>query len=282
MMIDLYCSDTGCKKAICLDCIDAHRGHVLCKLSKVTDEMEGILREKVKELGAHDIAITAGISKVKQAKAACDKSTAACLVAISAAADAQRAEVIGAPAPIPVPRDALQGSFERFMQDTLTPPPLAALGQREHAAIATNEATLMWQTAEVQHPTTLSGQDIDLSLAQMGVSVLKTTSDDALRCHDVSNRYIKITRVLEQIAQLPVESWPLEPKTCGETTFLRASAEEQAADVTALGQLRDEDLHRAAVAVAIFCSARLCIRLRSFLLSAPDVVTFYSFFFLYI
>ena len=117
----------------------------------------------------------------------------------------------------------------------------------------------MRQTAEVQHPTTLSGQDIDLSLAQMGVSVLKTTSDEALRCHDVSNRYMKITRVLEQIAQLPVESWPLEPKTCGETTFLRASADEQAADVTALGQLRDEDLHRAVVAVAIIISPQSCL-----------------------
>ena len=87
--------------------------------------MAGTLREKVKELGAHDIAITAGISKVKQAKAACDKSTAACLVAISAAADAQRAEVVGAPAPLPVPRDALQGSLERFTQDTLTHLPLS-------------------------------------------------------------------------------------------------------------------------------------------------------------
>ena len=119
----------------------------------------------------------------------------------------------------------------------------------------------MRKAAEVQHPTTLSGQDIDLSLAQMGVSVLKTTSDEALRCHDVSNRYMKITRVLEQIAQLPVESWTLEPKTCGETTFLRATAEEQAADVTALGQLRDEDVYRAVVAVTIIISTHVCIRL---------------------
>ena len=116
----------------------------------------------------------------------------------------------------------------------------------------------MRQVAEVQHPTTLSEQDIDLSLAQMGVSAVKTTSDAALSCHDVSNRFVKITHALEQVAQLPVASWPLEPKTCGETTFLRASAEEQAADVTALGQLRDEDAHRA---VAIIISPHVCIRL---------------------
>ena len=157
------------------------------------------------------------------------------------------------------PYPVLPCSLERSMQDTLTHTPLAARGQREHAAIATNEAMLMRQAAEVLHPTTLSGQDIDLSLAQMGVSVLKTSSDEALSCHDVSNRYMKITRVLEQIAQLTAESWPLEPKTCGETTFLRASAAEQAADVTALGQLRDEDVHRAIVAVAIIISPHVCI-----------------------
>ena len=79
----------------------------------------------------------------------------------------------------------------------------------------------MRQVAEVQHPTTLSGQDIDLSLAQMGVSAVKTTSDAALSCHDVSNRFVKITHALVQIDQLPVASWLIEPKTCGETTFLR-------------------------------------------------------------
>ena len=119
----------------------------------------------------------------------------------------------------------------------------------------------MRQVAEVKHPTTLSGQDIDLSLAQMGVSAMKMTSDEALSCHDASNRFVKITHALVQIAQLPVASWPLEPKTCGETTFLRASAEEQAADVTTLGQLRDEDLHRAVIAVAIVILPHVCIRL---------------------
>ena len=110
MVPDLYCSDDGCKKAICLDCIDAHRCHALCKLSKVTDEMAGTLREKVKELSAHDAAITAGIGKVKQAKAACDKSTAACFVGINNAAQAQHAEVSGALTPLAVPRNPLQSS----------------------------------------------------------------------------------------------------------------------------------------------------------------------------
>ena len=72
----------------------------------------------------------------------------------------------------------------------------------------------------------LSGQDIDVSLAQMGVSAVKTTSDATLSCHDVSNRFVKITHALVQIDQLPVASWLIEPKTCGETTFLRTYAEE--------------------------------------------------------
>ena len=103
----------------------------------------------------------------------------------------------------------------------------------------------MRQAAEVKHPTTLSVQDNELSLAQMDVSEVKTTSEAALSCYDVSNRFVKITHALKKVAQLPAASWPLEPKTCGETTFLRASAEEQVDDVTALGQLRDEDTHRA-------------------------------------
>ena len=96
-VLDLYCADDGCKKVICVDCIGAHSCHALCKLSEVTDKLAGTLREKVKELGTHDITITAGIEKVKRAKAACDMSTSACFVGISAAAQAQHMEVAGAP-----------------------------------------------------------------------------------------------------------------------------------------------------------------------------------------
>ena len=107
----MYCSDDGCKKAICLDCIGAHSCHALCKLSEVTDKLAGTLRDKVKELGTHDVAITAGIDKVKRAKAACDKSTSACFVGISAAAQAQHVDVAGAPTPLAMPRNPLQRSI---------------------------------------------------------------------------------------------------------------------------------------------------------------------------
>ena len=110
MVPDMYCSDDGCKVAICAACLAAHRGHVVLSLSDVMQKRSDVLQEKVKELDAHDAAITAGIGKVKQAKAACDISTAACVVGIGAAAQAQHAEVNGAPTPLAVPRNPLQGS----------------------------------------------------------------------------------------------------------------------------------------------------------------------------
>ena len=142
MVPDMYCSDDGCKKAICLDCIDAHRCHALCKLSKVTDEMAGTLREKVKELSAHDAAITAGIGKVKLAMAACDISTAACVVGISAAAQAQHAEVTGAPTPLAVPRNPLQGSrtlHARYSYALLSQPVLDANKLRSQPVLHVNK-----------------------------------------------------------------------------------------------------------------------------------------------
>jgi hypothetical protein len=101
-----------------------------------------------------------------------------------------------------------------------------ANANRDKAAIAACRMSLLQQVSDIPHHSTLSQCDIVLSIAKLEVGQLEVT---------------------------------LAPTHSGASTFQRTPAHAQAADITSLGYLRDEDVHAAeeklALSVTILVSA---------------------------
>ena len=199
-VIEVYCSNSACKKAICVDCIGDHHGHNLCPLSKVVSERAAALKAKMPVLAVYDAAITTGLGKVKKAKDANDYSIATCCVSISAAGDQQRNAVRGTPTTILLSHRHVCKNTYVYPRKLLTHTYIAFAERQLNAnlaAIADNEAKLLKHVVEIPKHATLSGQHIDLSLAKMSVCALTETGAAALCYLELSNRFVKITAVLE-------------------------------------------------------------------------------------
>ena len=186
-----------------------HRGHDVYPLTDILATKTNVLIAQLPVLAAQTAAITAKLADIVQAKLVCDQSATSCIIAIHAAADEQMAAV-------------------------------DVRANRDKVAIAAGRMSLLQQVSEIPHHTTLSQCDISLSFAKFEVGQLEGTGKAALCCEGVSNRFTMITEVLSKIAQLEVSDLPIHS---GASTFQRTPPHLQAADITILGHLRDEDEH---------------------------------------
>ena len=182
------------------------------------DEQTASLKGDMAILAARRVDIAAALTMVKSAKAVNDESLAACIIGICLAAEHQTAAV-------------------------------KAFAIRQEADIAEKKKSLLLEVSVCPHHDTLSGLALKLEMTDLSIKQLETTSSAAMACSDVSNRFKMTNDVLKETALLKVSVLPLSPSTSGAITFQRPSANEQAADITMLGYLRDEDIHNAACKV---------------------------------
>ena len=209
-----------------------HRGHDIHLLTDILATKTDVLTAQMPVLAAHTAAITAKLADVAQAKMVCDQSATSCIIAIHSAADEQMAAVDLRAIDEKTMVD-LRANEEKIMVD--------ANANRDKAAIAVCRMSLLQQVSDIPHHSTLSKCDIVLSFAKLEVGQLEEKGKAALCCEGVSNQFAMVTEVLNKIGQLVVSDLPFAPTHSGSITFQRTPAHAQAADITILGHLRDED-----------------------------------------
>ena len=227
-----------------------HRGHDIHPLTEILATKTDALTAQLPVLAAHTAAITVKLADIAQAKMVCDQSATRCVIAIHAAADEQMAAVDVRAIDEKTMVD-LRANEEKIMVD--------ANANRDKAAIAACRMSLLQQVSDIPHHSTLSQCDIVLSIAKLEVGQLEVTGRAALCCEGLSNQFTVVTEVLNKIDQLAVSDLTLAPTHSGASTFQRTPVHAQAADITILGYLRDEDVHAAeeklALSVTILVSA---------------------------